>query len=114
MHTDLATIRNEGGSHKLYNKTRCAKELLEALGAAHLITKVTLAPPQLPATAQGASGVSSTAVEELKTEIQSLKNTVASQGTRVAGHLTQSLAYCFPVQVLLHSLYHFRRVYYTS
>ena len=27
----------------------------------------------------------------------------------VAGHLTQSLAYCFPVQVLLQSLYHFRR-----
>ena len=34
--------------------------------------------------------------------------------TGVAGHLTQSLAYRFPVQVLLQILYHFRRVWYTS
>ena len=34
--------------------------------------------------------------------------------SHVAGHLTQSLAYRFSVQVLLQSLYHFRRVLYTS
>ena len=39
-----------------------------------------------------------------------------SQGRckNVAGHLTQSLPYRFPVQVLLQLLYHFRRVHYTS
>ena len=35
-------------------------------------------------------------------------------GRVVAGHLTQSLAYRVSVPVLLQSLYHFRRVWYTS
>ena len=44
----------------------------------------------------------------------SLGNPQSPDDQYVAGHLTQSLAYRFPVQVLLQSLYHFRRVHYTS
>ena len=72
QHEDLATIRNNG-SHKQYNKTRSARELLEALGEEARIPQVTLVVPQLPsATASGGGGASAAVIDQLRAELEAV------------------------------------------
>lgn len=73
QHDDLATIRNEG-SHKYYNKTRSARELLEALGEEARIPAVTLEAPQRPSVAasDGGSGASAAVADKLRAELNAV------------------------------------------
>ena len=89
QHTDLATIRNEG-SHTCYNKTRSARELLEARGEAARIPAVDLEPPQLPAVGGGAGGAggggggaSAAAVARLQAELKAVKATGVQQAAEL-------------------------------
>ena len=90
QHTDLATIRNEG-SHTYYNKTRSARELLEARGEEARIPAVDLEPPQLPAAGGGAGGAgggggggaSAAAVARLQAELKAVKATGVQQAAEL-------------------------------
>ena len=89
QHTDLATIRNEG-SHTYYNKTRSARELLEARGEAARIPAVALEPPQLPAAGGGGGaggggvgGASAAAVARLQAELKAVKATGVQQAAEL-------------------------------